>query len=289
MSPKSKAVCRAVLITGASTGIGEACALELDRLGFRVFAGVRSEAAGRAIQAKASSRLLPILLDVTDSESIAAAAEIVEKAVGEAGLAGLVNNAGIAVPGPIEALPIAALRNQLEVNVVGAVAVTQALLPLIRKAQGRIVNMSSLNGALASPFLGAYSASKFALEAVSDALRLELNPWNIHVALVEPGPIATPIWEKTAATAEQISAAASPAVSALYERNVAAMNRAVARLVRSALPVDSVVQTVVHALTAPRPKVRYFLTWGVRFMSKGFRMAPERLQDWIIRKALGLS
>jgi len=289
MSPMSSAVCRAVLITGASTGIGEACALELDRLGFRVFAGVRSEAAGQALQAKASPRLSPIMIDVTDSESIAAAAETVRNAVGESGLAGLVNNAGVAIPGPIEALPIAALRNQLEVNVIGAVAVTQAFLPLIRKAQGRIVNMSSLNGALSSPFLGAYSASKFALEGVSDALRLELSRWNIHVALVEPGPIDTPIWKKTSATADRISATASPEVMLLYEKDIAAMNQAISKLVQNASPVDPVVQAVVHALTSRRPKVRYFLTWGVRFMSKGFRMAPERLHDWIIRKTLGLS
>jgi NAD(P)-dependent dehydrogenase (short-subunit alcohol dehydrogenase family) len=283
------AVCRAVLITGASTGIGEACVLELDRRGFRVFAGVRSDAAGKALQAKASPRLVPISLDVTDPESIAAAAETVRNAVGEAGLAGLVNNAGIAVPGPIEALPINALRKQLEVNVIGAVAVTQAFLPLIRKAQGRVVNISSLNGALSVPFLGAYAASKFALEGLSDALRLELRRWNIHVALVEPGPINTPIWGKTAATADQLSATISPEVLSLYKENIAAMNVAVAKLVRKASPVDSVVQAVVHALTAQRPKVRYFLGWGVRFMSKGFRMAPERLHDWIIRKALGLS
>jgi NAD(P)-dependent dehydrogenase (short-subunit alcohol dehydrogenase family) len=279
----------AIVITGASTGIGEACALELDRREFRVFAGVRSQAAAEALQAKASPRLVPIQLDVTEAASIAAAAELVGKAVGESGLAGLVNNAGIAVPGPLEALPVDRLRRQFEVNVIGVVAVTQAFLPLIRKARGRVVNISSLNGTMAVPYLGAYCASKFALEAISDTLRSELSPWEIHVALVEPGPIDTPIWNKSMAVADQIVAETPPATLPLYENDIAMLRRTVGRITGKAAPVERVVRAVVHALTAERPRIRYFLGFPVRFAFRGYHMVPDRLRDWIVRRAMGLS
>ncbi len=279
----------AIVITGASTGIGEACALELDRRGFRVFAGVRSEAAGAALRAKASPWLTPIQLDVTEAASIAAAAELVGKAVRETGLTGLVNNAGIAVPGPLEAVPIDALRRQFEVNVIGVVAVTQAFLPLIRKARGRLVNISSVNGSLSMPYMGAYSASKFALEAISDALRTELCPWKIHVALVEPGPIDTPIWNKSMTLADQLVAQADPQVLSFYEKEITGLRRTVDGIVGKASPVDRVVQAVVHALTAERPKIRYFLGFPIRFLFKGFHMAPDRLRDRIARRLMGLS
>src|SRR6266568_4897165 len=160
-----------VVVTGASTGIGEACALRLDRRGFRVFAGVRREVDGGALKQKASSRLTPILLDVTDASSIKSAAAAVVAALGEEGLSGLVNNAGIAIAGPLEFLPIDELRRQFEVNVIGQIAVTQAFLPLLRKGHGRIVNMGSIAGKSALPFTGPYCASKFALEALTDSLR----------------------------------------------------------------------------------------------------------------------
>lgn len=278
----------AILLTGASTGIGEACALELDRRRFRVFAGVRSQTAGQALQAKASPSLTPVLLDVTDGALIAAAAETIGKAVGEAGLLGLVNNAGIAVPGPLEMVPIEALRRQFEVNVIGQVAVTQAFLPLLRKAQGRIVNISSINGAFSPPFLGPYAASKFALEAISDALRLELRTWNIHVSLVEPGPIDTPIWKKSSASLDQLSRDDATKLHGLYANDLAVMRDVTAQLVRKVAPASRVVHAVVHALTARRPKPRYYLGWDVRFMSKGFRMVPERLRDWIVCRLTGL-
>ena len=141
---------------------------------------------------------------MTEAASIAAAGKAVGETVGEAGIAGLVNNAGIVVPGPLEAVPIEALRRQLEVNVIGPVAVTQALLPLLRKGRGRIVNISSINGGLAPPYMGPYAASKFAMEAITDALRSELRTWGIGVSAVEPGPIDTPIWEKSVAAADEL-------------------------------------------------------------------------------------
>ena len=185
--------------------------MHLDGLGFRVFAGIRKSADGEALQEVASDRLRPVYLDVTDGESIRAAAEIVEAGCGASGLSGLVNNAGIVIAGPLEFLPLVSLRSQLEINVVGQIAVTQELLALLRRARGSIVNMSSVSGRVAAPFLGPYSASKFALEALSDSMRLELRPWGISVSVVEPGPIATPIWEKsrTVTHAGQIASAST--------------------------------------------------------------------------------
>jgi NAD(P)-dependent dehydrogenase (short-subunit alcohol dehydrogenase family) len=278
----------AMVITGASTGIGEACALELDRRGFRVFAGVRAESAAEKLRAKASSRLTPVLIDVTDGATITAAAAVVGTAVGEAGLAGLVNNAGIAVAGPLELLPIDALRQQLEVNVIGQVAVIQAFLPLLRLARGRVVNISSVSGGLSAPYLGAYCASKFALEAITDALRLELRDWGIGVSSVEPGPIATPIWEKSTRVGNQLTERVAPNRLALYEADLAALREAVSRSARTAAPVDRVVRAVVHALRAKRPKTRYFLGWSVRVCFKGMKMLPDRVRDWIVRKQMGL-
>ncbi|PYR57414.1 MAG: short-chain dehydrogenase/reductase, partial [Acidobacteria bacterium] len=172
-------VTRRVLITGSSTGIGEACARRLDAAGWRVFAGVRREEDGQRLRAGMSSRLTPVLLEVTDAASMARAARTIGVEGADAGLDGLVNNAGIAVAGPLEYLPIADFRRQLEVNVVGPLAVTQALLPAIRARRGRIVLMGSIAGRMTVPFLGPYSASKFALEAMADALRVELQPWDI--------------------------------------------------------------------------------------------------------------
>lgn len=282
------AIARAVLVSGASTGIGQACALELDRLRFRVFAGVRSAEAGEALQAKASPLLIPVQLDVTQEASIAAAVETVRDMVGEGGLAGLVNNAGIAVLGPIETITLEALRRQFEVNVLGHVAVTQAFLPLIRKAQGRIVNIGSVNGAFSPPGLGAYAASKFAMEAITDALRMELRPWRIAVSLVEPGPIDTPIWDKSKAALDRMAENGRPEVLPLYNESIEIMRTMTAQFARKVSPASKVVAAVVHALTAKRPRTRYYLGWDVRIMSKGFRMVPERLRDWIVGKAVGL-
>jgi NAD(P)-dependent dehydrogenase (short-subunit alcohol dehydrogenase family) len=195
----------AVVVTGASKGIGRACAMRLDRQGFRVFAGVRRVADAEALRKEASDRLEPVLVDVTDQAAVTALGEHVARSVGDDGLVGLVNNAGIAVAGPLEFLPPDELRRQLEVNVTGQLAVTQALLPVLRRARGRIVNIGSISGRLALPFTGPYAASKHALEALTDALRIELMPWGIHVSILQPGAIATPIWETSIAAAEAVS------------------------------------------------------------------------------------
>ena len=261
--------------------------MALDARGGRVFAGVRREADAQRLRSQASERLTPLLLDVADPEAIAAAARRVEEAVGEAGVAGLVNNAGIAVAGPLEIVPLAELRRQLEVNVIGPIAVTQAFLPLLRKARGRIVNMSSVSGRFAVPYLGPYAASKFALEA-DDSLRTELRSWGIHVALVEPASIATPIWEKSLAAAMELEAAARPELAAPYREDLDALRTAVQHAADTAMPVDRVVRAVLHALTARRPKTRYPVGLETRIAIRIFSWLPDRLRDWSLRKRLGL-
>lgn len=277
-----------IVITGASTGIGEACALHLDELGYRVFAGVRRPSDGEALRAKASARLTPILLDVTDVASIDRAVETVRQAVGSAGLAGLVNNAGIAVSGPLEVVPLADLRKQFEVNVIGQVAVTQALIPLLRQGRGRIVNMGSIAGRATMPFMGPYSASKFALEALTDALRLELQPWGIQVSIVEPGAIESRIWEKGSHAADQMEAAASPEAKAYYGEAVARVREVVARAVQRAIPARVVAKAVAHALSAARPKTRYLVGFDARFRAVLAAWLPDRVQDWLLARVLKL-
>ena len=193
----------AVLLTGASTGIGRACVEHLDGLGFTVFAGVRTQSDADSLREGGSARTRPLLLDVTDAESIRVAADTVEETF-PAGLSGLVNNAGIAVGGPVEFVALEEWRRVLEVNFVGQIAVTQATLPALRRARGRIVNVTSIGGRLATPFFGPYNASKFALEAVTEALRLELRRFGVQVSAVEPGAVATPIWDKGRAASEQL-------------------------------------------------------------------------------------
>ncbi len=277
-----------IVITGASSGIGEACALYLDELGYRVFAGVRRLSDGEALKAKASARLTPVLLDVTDLASIDRAAETVKAAVGSAGLAGLVNNAGIAVGGPLEVVPLADLRKQFEVNVIGQVAVTQALLPLLRQGRGRIVNMGSIAGRATMPFMGPYSASKFSLEALTDAMRMELRPWGIHVSIVEPGAIASRIWDKAGHAADQMEAAASAEAKAHYGEAVARVREAVARAAQRAIPARVVAEAVAHALSAARPKTRYLVGFDARFRAVLTAWLPDRVQDWLLKRILKL-
>jgi NAD(P)-dependent dehydrogenase (short-subunit alcohol dehydrogenase family) len=278
----------AVVITGASTGIGAACAAALHDRGFLVFAGVRQEADAHRLSALGQARLVPLRLDVTDAEQIAAAAKTVDQAVGEAGLAGLVNNAGMAVAGPLELLPLAELRRQLEVNVVGQVAMTQAFLPLVRRARGRIVMMGSLNGRVAVPYLGPYCASKHALDALTTALRTELRKWGIEVALVEPGSTASPIWDKTFAEADALIAAADPKAMAMYDADIQAVRKVVGDIAKTAPSPDKVVKAVIHALTARRPKTRYPIGLQTRLMFRAIKWLPDRLWDRILQRAMQL-
>jgi NAD(P)-dependent dehydrogenase (short-subunit alcohol dehydrogenase family) len=270
---------RAVLITGASSGIGRACALHLSQRDFRVFAGVRSSQDADALLAEASGNITPLLLDVTDAGAIAAAVKRVADATGGT-LYGLINNAGIALGGPLELLPGDKISQLLKVNVLGAVAVTQAFLPLIRNNRGgRIIMISSISGRIALPGLSVYAASKFALEALSDALRVELKPFNIAVVLIEPGNVATPIWEKSIADNDAVMAQADAAVKKLYENLIQALDR-IAQNPQGIEPAQ-VASIVAHALVVKRPRSRYLVgkrIWILELLSR----LPDSIRDWIL-------
>jgi NAD(P)-dependent dehydrogenase (short-subunit alcohol dehydrogenase family) len=252
---------RTALVTGASSGIGAACALRLVSSGWRVFAGVRREGyAPRATE--------EVLLDVTDAEQIRAAAERIAE------LDALVNNAGIAISMPLEFIPLDELRRQLEVNVIGQVAVTQAFLPHLRRSRGRIVFVGSIAGRSALPFLGAYAASKHALEAIADTLRVELKPFGVEVSIVEPGTIKTPIWVKSSELAASLLGAASPQLRDLYgdrgERGASAA---------------AVARAVEDALTRDRPSTRKLVGRDAKLRA-GVERLPDRLRDSVYERLL---
>lgn len=279
---------RSVLITGASTGIGEACAIHLASRGWRVFAGVRREEDGQALVAKSENTIIPLLLDVTRQEQIHAAIETIQEAVGNAGLDGLMNNAGIAVGGPLEYLPTEQIEYQFKVNVFGSIAVTQACLPLIRKAQGRILFTSSNSGFWCEPFLNVYGGSKHALEAIGDSLRFELHPWGIHVALIEPGMVSTPIWDKAKADFDKADTTYPPEALEQYATPIAAMQKIVNEKPSIVASPYRVARAAQHALEARRPKTRYQVGIDCRIQYYLRRIMPDRMRDWVARKVMGL-
>jgi NAD(P)-dependent dehydrogenase (short-subunit alcohol dehydrogenase family) len=269
-------------ISGASSGIGAATARRLDDQGHRVFAGVR-DVDDNAALVGASARLRVIALDVTSQQSIEEAAAEIAAAVGDHGLDGLVNNAGIGVPGPLEALPLDDLRRQLEVNVIGQVATTQGLLALIRRAGGRIVFVSSVGGVLASQFAGAYHASKFAIEAIGDVWRQELEPEGIAVILIEPSAISTPIWEKAVEALDRLSATDAPALERYRER-LSAFRESLRAADEHGKPADAVAEVVAEALTESEPDTRY-VVGGAGKLAVALRpLVPDRLADKLARR-----
>lgn len=271
-----------VVITGTSTGIGEATAIRLADEGFSVFAGVRQMADGEALRKQTSHEVIPLIIDITDAATIASAVEAVTKAVGDAGLAGLVNNAGIVKPGPIEFQPLADFRMQLEVNLVGHVAVTQAFLPLIRRGHGRIVNVGSIGGRLVLPLHGAYSASKFGMEAISDALRIELRQWSIPVSLVDPGASATAIFGKTLAAIDDVKRTLDERGERAYDEQIDAVRHLVEKTAADAAPASHVAKAVADALTSHKPKTRYLAGKGAYPVAAAARMLPDRLKDLVV-------
>jgi NAD(P)-dependent dehydrogenase (short-subunit alcohol dehydrogenase family) len=278
----------AVVVTGASTGIGEACALHLDRMGYRVFAGIRKSADGDSLRRRASERLVPVRLDIADETEIGQASRRIVEALGGGGLAGLVNNAGIVVGGMMEFLPLDSLRRQLEINVVGQIAVTQAFLPSLRKARGRIVNIGSLSGLISTPFTGAYCASKFALEALTDALRMELRPWKIQVSIVEPGFIQTSLVSKSLEAADELREQLPAEGLELYGPALRAVRDATEREAAKGASTEVVVKAVVHALTARRPRSRYVVGNQSGLQISLARALPDRWRDTLIARHLGL-
>jgi NAD(P)-dependent dehydrogenase (short-subunit alcohol dehydrogenase family) len=282
------------LITGASSGIGRATALRLLGSGWTVLAGVRDPAAGErlAADAGATGRLLPLSLDVTDAAQIAQAATRVQEIAAESGgssqggLDALVNNAGIAVGGPLELLSAEDLRSQFEVNVFAQVAVTQAMLPALRHARGRIVFVSSIGGRVAMAFTAPYAASKHAIEALGDALRVELRTSNIQVTLVEPGSVATPIWDKGKAAAERVSIPLE--LAAQYGHVRAAMDKVLEDTARRGVAPELVAETIERALTAKRMKARYLVGRDAKVMLLVKRLLPDLVFDRVARKVLGV-
>lgn len=274
---------RKVLITGASSGLGKATALHLREIGFHVFAAVRKEADGDALVRAAGEGLTPVYLDLTDGRAIARAAETVGSAAGPEGLWALVNNAGICVSGPLECVPIAEIREQLETNVVGQLVLTQALLPALRRARGRIVNVTSGLGKVALPFMGAYAAAQFAKEAATDALRRELRPFGVHVALIRPGAIMTPIWGKIQVRADQtrttVDSEAAAAYAADYDAFLAE-NEAFAH--RSATRPEDFAKAVAHAITARRPRIRYAVGTDSWATGVAARLLPDAALDFLL-------
>jgi NAD(P)-dependent dehydrogenase (short-subunit alcohol dehydrogenase family) len=280
---------RSAVITGASTGIGRACALRLDGDGFSVFAGVRRHEDGEKLRADASRRLTPVILDVTQEPSLEAAAKTVSSAVGDAGLGGLINNAGVSLPAIQEFIDLDEVRRLLEVNVIGVMATTRAFLPLIRRARGRIVNIGSLGGYNAAPFLSPYAASKFALEGISDSLRRELWPWGLQVSLVEPGSIATPIWDKALGKSEELQRNAPERARELYLGAVEKMTRYGETLAQRGISPEKVAEAVQHALTARRPRTRYRVGTDAKLFRFLTRVLPDRVMDAFVLRMIGIS
>lgn len=273
---------RSVVVTGASTGIGRACALHMDRLGWQVFAGVRSQRDAASLRRESSEHLVPLLLDVTDPASVRKAMTAVAKILGGLGLSGLVNNAGIPYGGPVEFLDLNEVRRLYEVNLFGAIAVTQAYLPLLRQARGRIVNMSSVGGMVSAPFVSPYASSKFALEALSDALRMELHPWGMHVSVIEPGAIDTPIWDKAGDVIQSLVRGAPEEGRRLYGTAIEGMS---GRFLRHGISSDAVTRAVAHALASPHPKARYRIGFEGALIHL-VQLLPDRLRDWLILSQL---
>lgn len=273
-----------IVVTGASTGIGQASALALAERGFRVFAGVRDEAAAERLRSLHAG-VTPVKLDVTSAEQLEEAVRFVAHELGGAPLAGLMNNAGIFSPAPLEFLPVDDLRRQLEVNVVGAVAVTQAFLPQLRRSHGRIVITGSISGILTTPLVGGYCLTKAAIESIADSFRQELAPMGVQVSLLQLGAVETPLWEKSEAAAERFLESASDEVRQLYGGLIDQILAMSIDHRNRAVKPEKIAITVVRAFTCARPRPRYVLGGNVwpQFV---ISLLPSRWRDRILRTFL---
>jgi NAD(P)-dependent dehydrogenase (short-subunit alcohol dehydrogenase family) len=271
-----------VLVTGASRGIGRATALRLANAGWDVRAGVRSEADG-ALLASEAEGVTPVVLDITDAGQVAALDDVLPDRVDA-----VINNAGVVVAAPVEALGLDDLRAQLEVNVVGQVAVTQAVLPRLRVARGRVIFVSSISGRVSAPFMGAYSASKYALEALADALRLELRPWGVAVSLIEPGAIDTDVWRNAQDQAQETENAMSSEHRRLYQRHIDGMRKLITQTQRRTTNVDKVAAVIERAVTTPRPRARYVVGLDARAQLAIGAALPTAALDAAVARAAGV-
>jgi NAD(P)-dependent dehydrogenase (short-subunit alcohol dehydrogenase family) len=286
-----------VLISGCSSGIGRAAALRMAARSWRVLAGVRTAEAAAELAA-ASANITPVMLDVTRPADLADATELVTRLTAGRGLDALVNNAGICTAGPLELVPLEAWRTQLEVNVLGVVALTQAMLPLLRQAgarlataggtpaTARIINISSISGRAALPMLGPYAASKFALGAITHALRQEVAPHHIRVCLLEPGSFDTAIWNKSTAAANALAAAADPAARAAYQPLITAVKTKIAHAAATARPLEPLIDHIERCLTVPRPPARIVVGTSSRITALAWSILPTAWTDWAIARQL---
>lgn len=272
-----------ILITGASRGIGRATALRLASSGWDVFAGVRDEAAGLDLKNASPDRITPIPLDITDADQIRALGDVLPDR-----LDAVVNNAGIVVGGPVETISPDQLRHQLEVNVVGQHAVTQAVLPRLRAAEGRVIFVSSVSGRIATPMTGAYNASKFALEGLADALRIELRPWHVRVVLIEPGQTDTDIWRDAESTLDNSLTDLSEANRRLYTKHIDGYRKTISAAQKAAVPADLVAASIESALTTKRPRARYVVGAANKISAPLVGLLPTALSDVIIGKVTGV-
>jgi NAD(P)-dependent dehydrogenase (short-subunit alcohol dehydrogenase family) len=271
-----------VLVTGAARGIGRSITEHLASRGWDVVAGVRTDADAAAITAVNPRRISAVMLDVTNDAHVAALADSLP-----ARLDGIVNNAGIVVAGAMESVDTAAWRKQLEVNVIGQLAVTRAALPRLRETRGRVVFISSVNGRLSMPLVGAYAASKFALEAAADAMRMELRPWRIPVVIVEPAQTDTDMWQTADTMVEQTEAAMTPEHRALYARHIAGFKKRVPLSQRMAVDPAKVSRIVEEALTARRPRARYVVGAGPKVQVALMTNLPSAVRDRVLRAVAG--
>jgi NAD(P)-dependent dehydrogenase (short-subunit alcohol dehydrogenase family) len=277
---------RIVLVTGASTGIGEAVTRRLARKGYLVVAGVRRAEDGERLRAMVPDRIHSLRLDVTVAAEVDAAARSISALTGAAGLAGLVNNAGIALGGPLEYVPLDLVRRQFEVNVVGLLAITQAVLPMLRVGRGRIVNIGSIAGRETAPMVGPYCMSKHAVESLTDGLRLELADAGIEVAVVEPGAVKTRIWDKGMAQLAEAERQLPPIAIERYGRTLRFFGKLLqANNERGASP-EEVADAVEHALGAERPRTRYLVGRGARIRVLIAKFLPDRVRDGVVRAVL---
>jgi NAD(P)-dependent dehydrogenase (short-subunit alcohol dehydrogenase family) len=278
---------KSIAVTGVSTGIGWGCVKVLVASGFRVFGSVRKQADAERLTKEFGANFTPLIFDVTDEAAVAAGAKQVEAALAGETLFGLVNNAGVAAPGPLLELKIEDFERQIEVNLAGPLIVTQAFAPLLgvdrsRKGPpGRIVMISSVGGKTALPFNGAYSASKFGLEGLSESLRRELMIFGVDVILIAPGAVATPIWDKADAVD------VTPFAGSAYAPALAKMKRAMVSAGKQGLPPERIGQAVYAALTVPRPKTRYTVTPSP-IQNLMVTALPKRIVDNLIARRLGL-
>ena len=278
---------KTVLVTGASSGIGRALAFHLDSLGFAVFASVRNERDAEDLCSQSGAHLMPVLMDVTDPESILHARAQIMRTVGENALFALVNNAGIGFTGPLEFMPLEDFRWMFAVNVFGLLAVTQAFLPLIRQAKGRIVNISSTAALITAPFHGTYTAAKLSVKGISDALRLELQPHGVQVALVYCGNVKTLIWKKRSETSNQIRARQPEEAKRVYGEQHLQIEKYFEYMGRSGLPPEVAARMIARALTAKRAKQTYYVGPDAQLYRFFNKVVHGRLHDWVIVRFMG--